>query len=112
MDPGFVSGLARMDSPIHRRGKGHLSQPLGQPLVCDRMFAPRCLHNIEPPWLGSGTSNGGSPPSPQEVRYLKGAIQLRLTLGGGTDHNLQLKSFADCDWANNHITRKSRTGYL
>jgi hypothetical protein len=29
--------------------------------------------------------------------YLHGTIDMRLTLGGGTDHSLQLTGFADAD---------------
>jgi hypothetical protein len=46
------------------------------------------------------------------LRYLHGTIDMRLTLGGGTDHNLQLTGFADADWANDSSTRKSRSGYF
>jgi hypothetical protein len=31
------------------------------------------------------------------LRYLHGTIDMRLTLGGGTDHSLQLIGFADAD---------------
>jgi hypothetical protein len=37
---------------------------------------------------------------------------MRLTLGGGTDRNLQRAGFAGADSANDSITRKSRSGYL
>jgi hypothetical protein len=43
------------------------------------------------------------------LRYLHGTIDMRLTLGEGTDHNLQLTGFADVDWANDSNTRKSRS---
>jgi hypothetical protein len=33
------------------------------------------------------------------LRYLHGTIDMRLTLGRGTDHSLQLTCFADADWA-------------
>jgi hypothetical protein len=46
------------------------------------------------------------------LRYLHGTIDMRLTLGGGTDYNLQLTGFADVDWANDSNTRKYRSGYL
>jgi hypothetical protein len=46
------------------------------------------------------------------LRYLHGTIDMRLTLGEGTDHSLQLTFFADADWANDSSTRKSRSGYL
>jgi hypothetical protein len=46
------------------------------------------------------------------LRYLHGTIDMRLPLGGGTDHSLQLTGFADADWANDSNTRKSRSGYL
>jgi hypothetical protein len=90
MDPGFVSGLARLESPLlcpHNRGKGYLSHPLRQPLVCGRMYAPIRLHNIEHHLLGSCTSNGGSPPSPQEGGPLplrQHPTALHVKGGGGT----------------------------
>jgi hypothetical protein len=31
------------------------------------------------------------------LRYLHGTIDMRLTLGGGTDHSLQVTCFADAD---------------
>jgi hypothetical protein len=31
------------------------------------------------------------------LRYLHGTIDMRLTLGGGTDHSLQLTGFASAD---------------
>jgi hypothetical protein len=46
------------------------------------------------------------------LRYIHGTIDMRLAVGGGTDHNLQLTGFADADWANNINTCKSRWGYL
>jgi hypothetical protein len=46
------------------------------------------------------------------LRYLHGTIDMRLTLGGGTDHNLHLTCFADADWANDSNTRMSHSGYL
>jgi hypothetical protein len=46
------------------------------------------------------------------LRYLHGTVDMRLTLGGGTDHSLQLTGFADVDWANDSNTHKSRSGYL
>jgi hypothetical protein len=46
------------------------------------------------------------------LRYLHGTIDMRLTLGGGTDRILHLTSFADADRANDSDTRKSRSGYL
>jgi hypothetical protein len=44
--------------------------------------------------------------------YVPGTIDMRLTLGGSTDHILQLAGFADADWANDNSTRKSRSCYL
>jgi hypothetical protein len=46
------------------------------------------------------------------LRYLRGTIDMRMALGGGTDHNLQLTGFADADMTNDMSTRKSRSGYL
>jgi hypothetical protein len=40
------------------------------------------------------------------LRYLHGTIDMRMTLGGGTDHSLQLTGFADADWANDNSTGK------
>jgi hypothetical protein len=45
-------------------------------------------------------------------RYLHGTIDMRMTLGRGTGHSLQLTGFADADWANDNITCKSRSDYL
>jgi hypothetical protein len=46
------------------------------------------------------------------IRYLHGTIDMRLTLGEGTDHNRELTCFVDADWANDSSTRKFRSGYL
>jgi hypothetical protein len=37
------------------------------------------------------------------MRYLNGTIELRFTMGGGTDHNSQLTSYGDADRANDTI---------
>jgi hypothetical protein len=44
------------------------------------------------------------------ARYIKGTINLRMAMGGGTDHSLQLMGFADANWENDSNTRKCRSG--
>jgi hypothetical protein len=58
--------------------------------------------------LGSAQAH----PTETHLRALKkvarcphGTIDLRLTLGGGSDHNLQLTCFAYAGWATDNSTR-------
>jgi hypothetical protein len=114
MDPGFLSGLANMAS-LHLAGleKGVYPSFLGNlqyEAVSTRPYITTALSIL-----------GSAQDSPTDahlhalkkvLRYFHGTIDMRLTWGRGTDHSLQLKGFADADWANDNNTRKSRSGYL
>jgi hypothetical protein len=114
MDPGFVSGLARIDSPpltgVAKDMYPSLLGSLHYAAVCTRRDVSTTL-----------SIRGPAQAHPTEVhlqalkkvaRYLKGTIQLRRALGGETDHSLRLIGFPDADWANDSNTRKPRSGYL
>ena len=45
------------------------------------------------------------------LRYIKGTIDKKLTLGG-IDAEIKLEAWADSDWGSNPDCRKSRAGYL
>jgi hypothetical protein len=114
MEPGFVSGLARLDLPL---------------LTCvAKDIFPSLLGNLQyaavyarPDVSTTLSSLSYVEVNPTEVhlqalkkvvRYLKGTIQLSLMLEWGGDHNLQLTCFADVAWAYDNSARKSRSGYL
>nr|QHA33696.1 Gag-Pol polyprotein [Atrato Retro-like virus] len=44
------------------------------------------------------------------IRYLIGTVNWSLRLGGDRDYTLE--AFSDSDWAGDHTTRKSTTGYI
>jgi hypothetical protein len=46
------------------------------------------------------------------LRYLKGAPNLRLRLGGDADNSLQLIGFDDADMSNDKETRRSRSSFV
>jgi hypothetical protein len=114
MGPGFMSGLAHMAStPLTGLAKDVYPILLGNlqyTAVCTRPDVSTTLSIL-----------GSAQVSPTDIhmhalkkvlRYLHGTIDMRMTLGGSTDHNLQLTCFADADWENDSNTRKSRSGYL
>jgi hypothetical protein len=99
MDPGFVSGLKRIDSPpltgVAKNVYPCLLGSLQYLAVCSRPYVSTCLSIF-----------GSAQAHPTEVhvqalkkvvRYLKGTLHIRMTLGGGTDHSLQLTCFVDAD---------------
>jgi hypothetical protein len=102
MDPGFLSGLAHMTSP-----------PLKG--VAEDVY-PRFLGSLKyaacctcPDVTTALSIFGSAQANPTEthmhalkkvLRYLHGTIYMRMTLGGGSDHSLQLTGFADAEWAN------------
>lgn len=45
------------------------------------------------------------------VKYLKGTVRLSLILGDGSD-NESVIGFADANWAEDRIDRKSKSGYV
>jgi hypothetical protein len=109
LDPGFVSGLARIDSPpLTCVTKDIYPSPLinlQYAVVCTRLDVSITLSI-----LGSAHAH------PTEVhlqalkkvvRYLKGTIHQSLTLRGRTNLSLQFTSPT-----NDNCTRKSRSGYL
>jgi hypothetical protein len=114
MDPGFLSYLAHMTSPpltgVFKDVYPSLLGSLVYAAVCTRPDVSTSLSIL-----------GSAQASPTEahlhalkkvLRYLHGTIDMRRTLGGGTEHNLQLTSFADADSVNDSGIRKSRSGYL
>jgi hypothetical protein len=110
MNPGFMSGLARMGS--HGVAKDVYPSLMGslQYAVVRTHFDVSTALSI----LGFAHENPAEAhlhALPKVVRSLHGTIDLRMTLEGGVDYNLQLTSFADTDWANDN-TRKSRSDYL
>jgi hypothetical protein len=114
MDPGFLAGLAHMTSPPLTG----LAKDVYPSLMGSLMYAAVCTR----PDVSTALSIlGSAQASPTDahmqavkkvLRYLHGTIDMRLTLGGSTDHSLQLASFADANWANDNNTRKSRSGYI
>jgi hypothetical protein len=40
------------------------------------------------------------------LRYLKGTISMRLTLGAGDAQSIQLSGYAHADWGNDATQRK------
>jgi hypothetical protein len=99
MDPGFLSGLAHMTStPLSGMAKDVHPILLGSlqyAEICTRPDDTAALSS-----LGSAVANPieAHPHAMKKVlRYLHGTINMRLTLGGSTDHNLQLTGFADAD---------------
>jgi hypothetical protein len=114
MDPGFLSGLARMvSSPLTGMAKD--AYPM---LIGTLQYAAVCTR----PNVYTALSFPGSAHAhPKEahlqvlkkvVRDLHATIDMHMMLGGGADHNLHFTRFADADWANDSNTRKSYSGYL
>jgi hypothetical protein len=114
MDPGFLAGLAHMTSPsltgVAKDVYPSLMGSLQYAAVYTRPDVSTALSIL-----------GSAQASPTDahvqalkkvLRYLHGTIDMRLTLGSGTDHSLQFTSVADADWANDSSIRKSRSGYL
>jgi hypothetical protein len=114
MDPGFLARLAHMTPPpltgVAKDVYPSLKGSLQYATVCTRPDVSTALCIL-----------GSAQASPTDahmqtlkkfLRYLHGTIDMRLTLGGGTDHRLQLTGFADADGANDNSTRKSRSAYL
>jgi hypothetical protein len=114
MDPGFLAGLAHITSPyltgMAKDVYPSLMGSLQYVAVCTRPDVSTALSIL-----------GSAQASPTDadmqalkkvLRYLHGTIDMRLTLGGDTDHSLQLTCFADAEWANDSNTRKSRSDYL
>jgi hypothetical protein len=114
MDPGFLAGLTHMTSPPLTG----VAKDVYPSLMDTLLYAAVCTC----PDVSTALSIFGSvQASPTDahlhalkkiLRYIHVTIDMRLTLGGGTDHSLQLIGFADIDWANDSSTRKSRSGYL
>jgi hypothetical protein len=99
MDPGFLSGLAHMASPpltgVAKEVYPSLLGNLQYAAVCTRPDVTTALSI-----LGSAHAN------PTEahlhtlkkvLRYLHGTVDMRMTLGRGTEHGLQITCFADVD---------------
>jgi hypothetical protein len=114
MDPGLLAGLAHMTSPsltcVAMDVYSSLLGSLKYAAVCTRPDVSTALSIL-----------GSAQASPTDahlqamkkvLRYLHGTIDMRMTLGGGTDHSLQLTCFADDGWADKSGTRNSRSGYL
>jgi hypothetical protein len=114
MEPGFLAGLAHMTSPpltgVAKDVYPNLLGSLRYAAVCTRPDVSTALSI-----LGSAQASlrdAHLHALKKVLRYLHGTIDMRVTLGGSTDHSLQLTCFADDDWANDSSTRKSRSGYL
>jgi hypothetical protein len=114
VDPGLLAGLAHMtSSPLTDVAKDVYPSLMGSlhyAAVCTRPDVSTALSI-----LGSAQASptdAHMQPLKKVLRYPHGTIDMRLTLGRGTYHILQLTSFVDADWANDSITRKSRLGYL
>jgi hypothetical protein len=114
MDPGFLSGLAHMTSPpltgVAKDVYLNLLGSLQYAAVCTRPDVTTALSI-----LGSAHASPtqAHPQALKKVlRYLHGTIDMRPTLGGGTDHSLQLTCVDDADLANDNNTQQSRSGYL
>jgi hypothetical protein len=114
MDPGFLAGLAHMTSPpltgVVKDVYPNLLGSLKFAAVFTRPDVSTALSI-----LGSAQASHTDAhvqALKKVLRYLHGTIDMHLALRGGTDHNLQLTSFADADLANDNNTRKSRSGYL
>jgi hypothetical protein len=116
MDPGFLSGLAHMASPLLTG----VAKDVYPSLIGSVQHAAFCTR---PDIISALRILGSTQANPTEthmhtlkkvLRYLHGTIDMRQTLGrgGGTDHSLQLTGFADADHASDNNTRKSRSGYL
>jgi hypothetical protein len=114
MEPGFLSGLAPVDSPLLTEvAKDVYPSMMGSlhyTAVCTRPDVSTTLSIL-----------GNDQAIPTEahlqalkkvVRNLKGTIELRETLGRGIDQNLQLTGFADVDLANDSRQRKSQSGCM
>jgi hypothetical protein len=114
IDPGFLAGLAHMTSPLLTE----VAKDIYPSLMGSLPYAGVCTR----PDVSTALSIlGSAQASPTDahlqalkkvLRYLHGTIDMRLTLRGGTDHNPQLRGFADDDSAKDNNTRKSRSGYL
>jgi hypothetical protein len=113
LDPGFLAGLAHIAPPFSGVAKDVYPSLLGS-----LQYATVCTSPDVSTALSILGSAHASPTDAhlhalkKVLRYLHGTIDMRLTLGGGMDHSLQLTCFADADWANDMSTRKSRSGYL
>jgi hypothetical protein len=99
MDPGFLAGLAHMTSPpltgVAKDVYPSLLGSLQYAAVCTRPDVSTALSI-----LGSAHASPTDThlqPLKKVLRYLHGTIDMRLPLGVGTDHSLQLKGFADAD---------------
>jgi hypothetical protein len=114
MDPGFLAGLAHMTSPpltgVAKDAYPNLLGSLQYAAVCTRPDVSTALNILG--FTQASPTDAHMHALKKVLRYLCGTIDMRLTLGGSTDHSLQLTGFADADWANDSSTRKSRSGHL
>jgi hypothetical protein len=99
MDPGFLSGLAHIASPpltgVAKEVYPNLLGSFQYAAVCTRPDVITALSI-----LGSAQANPTEDHKhalKKVLRYLHVLIDMRLTLGGGTDHSFQLTCFADAD---------------
>jgi hypothetical protein len=114
MDPGFLAGLAHMTSPsLTGVAKDVYPSLLGSLQYAAVSTRPDVSTALSILGLAQASPTDAHLQALKKVlRYLHGSIDMRLRLGGGTDHSLQLTGFADADWANDNNTRKSRSGCL
>jgi hypothetical protein len=99
MDPGLLACLAHMTSP----SLSGVAKDVYPSLLGSLKYAPVCTR----PDVSTALSIlGSAQASPTDahvqalkkvLRYFHGTMDMRLALGEGTDHSLQLTSFADAD---------------
>jgi hypothetical protein len=116
MDPGFLAGLAHTTSPpltgVAKDVYPSLLGSLQYAAVCTRPGVSTALRILSSPQASPTDAHMHALKMVLLHRYLHGTIDMRLTLGGGTEHSLQLIGLADADWANDNRTRRSRSRYL
>jgi hypothetical protein len=108
MDPGFLAGLAHMTPPplsgVAKDVYPSLMGSLWYAAVCTCPDVSTALSILGP--AQASPTDAHLRALKKILRYLHGTIDMRLALGGvGKDHSLQLKGFADADWANDSNTR-------
>jgi len=114
MDPGFLAALSKQTAvPLTGADRDVYPSLLGSlqyAAVCTRPDISTALSI-----LGSAQANptvAHMQALKKVLRYLKGSPAMSLTLGGGEDNTLQLTGFADADWGNDSVTRRSRSGFV